>query len=558
MSCRSCLSLLTLAVLAGCPAEPDDKGDTDTVDTDSDSDSDTVDTDVDTDVVDTDVVDTDDGIEDTTIHDLRLDTSGTIDIGDTVRISNAVVVAIRTTPADGRAFVIQDGISTSYGGLYVQVDAGASLPAVGDLVTVVGRYTEDNLGNAAAVIPIQTRATIVVSTSVAGASWSRTGAGTLPAPRQVDPAAFLGTAELYESMLVRLRGSGDLVVTTPGPDATSFRVKVGTQTQTANVDSHFYDVFALYPDLKVGDTFTEIDGVAEWVAGRHAVNPLQAVDLVGYVSADTDVPVDTDTDTDTDTDDTDDTDTLTGHDSDTFLGADTDPDTDPDTDIDPWRDTTVSQIRAGVHTNGQLLRLTGMIVTGVRYRVSPPASNAFSMQQPGAVADAGMWVFVGSTQTLPAIGDEVDVIGLYEEVPTTASSPPANTLSQLTVDANHPQTSIFTVSTGNTLPAPIPVGLATFQSSTTAEPYESMLVRLDGATNLTVLANPLTNGDFRVSMTGTTDEVIVEEQLYDLRGTHPVGRNDTFEAIVGVVHYEVTAYKLAPTVAADAINYVDN
>jgi predicted extracellular nuclease len=108
------------------------------------------------------------------------------------------------------------------------------------------------------------------------------------------------------------------------------------------------------------------------------------------------------------------------------------------------------------------------------------------------------------------------------------------------------------------VPTPVDLTLGDLLLATTAEPYESMLVRITDPSGLNVTTNPNINHEFRVQVGGAGAELIVDDHYFDLTGFHGVNVGDTMTSLTGVVHYEGTSYKLGPTTSADAAGWVDN
>ncbi|MCB9683210.1 MAG: hypothetical protein H6733_17220 [Alphaproteobacteria bacterium] len=270
-------------------------------------------------------------------------------------------------------------------------------------------------------------------------------------------------------------------------------------------------------------------------------------DAVIVDSDDTDGPDDTESDTPVS-----DTDRAT----DTFEGGDTDTGVDTDPAPDLVVRTTIPNIHAGIHTPGQTLRIDGSVVTAVRLAANPPATNGFAVQDPSVTENGGLYIHVASSTNLPAVGDVVDLVGLYEEWPATAV-PMTDTMARLNILTTLPLTSWTRTGTAS-LPPAQEVDLATLQQFATAERYESMLVHLSEATPLDVVTNPIaTNGEFRVSTVGSADQVIVDTQFFDLRTVFTVNRGDGVNALTGVCYFEVNGYKIAPRGLGDVDTWID-
>lgn len=249
--------------------------------------------------------------------------------------------------------------------------------------------------------------------------------------------------------------------------------------------------------------------------------------------------IDDDVDTDvadTDVADTDDTDTLDTADS----GA------------GPLF-ASVPFVHAGIYPLNSRLRFRDLVVTAVRYRASPPASNGIVVQDPTKADNAGLYVDLDNTpqSQLPAIGDEVAFTGLYIEDPVGGTG--TNALSVVVVDPADPRASL-SITGATDLPEPVVLTLATLLVPASAEPYESMRIRVDGP--LTVTTEPNSFGDVKVKVGAT--EATLSARFYDLRtGYSGLGTSDTMTSLSGVLFWEGTSYKIATTVRADAAGFVD-
>ncbi len=562
--------LLSFAWFAGACVEPGPVDDTDTeVETDVETDL-TDDTDPpETDSTDeTDVVD----VHVTTIQTLRRNLDALTE-GTRVRISGVVVTAVRSV-GQPRGFTVQDPALTAFAGLFVGVDA-AALPVVGDVVTVTGGYQEDEDGNPSAPAPAQTLTRVDVTTADPDSGWEKTATGTLPNPATVTLSDLSQAAETWESMRVRVLDRDRLEITQVFDDGEAFDVqRVGQSGSTRRIGSVFRLLTGDLAGLAVNDTFGLIDGVLFWQSGRHVVGPVNGGDLGDYevytpdtdtdtvdtdtVSTDeTDVDTETDTDTDSDTIDTTpfETDTY-----DPFETGDTDTDTDLNTTYTP---TTPANIRLQIHSPGQYLQLSNLVVTARRIRVSPASTNGFFAQDPNVSQNGGIFVHMAAEQTIPQVGDVVTVVGIYEEWPS-GNPVPGGTQSRLNAGSVYPDTSVMVLSSGATLPTPIELGLVDLATPLTgtgaAEKFESMRVRLtDASGGFAVKTNPSGTGEFQIGPQSTgTDRLRITEQIFDLRSLYSVNTADTFTSLTGVVHHQVTAYKFTATQAGDVVGYVDN
>lgn len=561
---RSIVWSLTAMALVGCTGKPDtgdtDAVDTDVLDTDPDVVVDTDDTDVvpdtdDTDVVvvdtdDTDVIDTDTGVAtatDTTIHVIR-QRSGGFGFGDLLHINAVTVVEVRSSANGPRGFTVQEA-GTENAALWVDVAAPYILPAEGVSVGVVGVYRE--LGNGPAGSGTQTQ--LQISGALAGTEWIQLGPSTRPSPVVITPTDFNSNPEPYESMRVVLLDTPRLFVSN-GPYADdSFTLTPDGTLYDISVLPLFYNMHGsppgALPNLGVGDSFSAMAGTVWYDNSGYALAPTALADGLAYLAYV--APTDTDTAVPTDTD------TTGGGDTDTVV---TPPDTALDTDVGPLT-ADVEKLRSGIYTVGTIgmpnyLTFAGGVVTAVRFRSNPPATNAVAVQWPAFSSKGGLYVWLSNAQTLPAIGDVIDFTGNYVEDPN-GGLVPNSTLATIRIEPSNTNANWSTTGTA-ALPAPVDLTVGDLLLATTAEPYESMLVRITDPAGLNVTTNPNSNHEFRVQVGGAGAEIIVDDHYFDLTNVHGVNVGDTMTSLTGVVHYEGTSYKLGPTTAADAAGWVDN
>ncbi len=173
--------------------------------------------------------------------------------GTSVTLAGLVVTAANAE----HGFFVQDLVLTSYAGIYVYAP-GEVLPAVGDVVTVVGTYTE-YFGQSELTDP-----TVTI-----------TGTAALPEPRLVSPCD-IGTAgplaEPLEGMLAQVE---DVTVTDDAPDTTDYdEFVVGN---CLRVDDFLYDAL----DQPAVDTdYSLLTGVVGYSFDNHKLYPRDAADLL--------------------------------------------------------------------------------------------------------------------------------------------------------------------------------------------------------------------------------------------------------------------------------------
>jgi hypothetical protein len=195
---------------------------------------------------------------------------------------------------------------------------------------------------------------------------------------------------------------------------------------------------------------------------------------------------------------------------------------------------TIYEIQEGVVPTGSEVDITAVIVTAV-------GPSGLFVQEPGSGPYSGIFVFTGGMSGA-SIGDEVDVSG------TTAEQDGLTEIVTGMGGAVNP-----TGGSGVVI-APEVVALAELADPRTAEPWEGVLVRVEGA--LTVEALP---GFSEFDVGDGTDVVRIDDFVYDAladAGAFPeLGIGAGFSAIQGPLHYTFAAFKIAPRAAADLEGY---
>ena len=172
--------------------------------------------------------------------------------GDSVAISDVVVTGIRASGG----FFVQDPAAAEYGGLYVY-DRGATTVALGDVVSVVGTYTE-----------------YFGLTEITDPTVTPTGSAAVPDPIEVDPcdvATGGARAEPLEGMLVVVR---DVALTDANPDGTADydEFEVGG---CLRVDDFLWDAL----DQPASGAWSSITGVALYSFDNAKIAPRAASDM---------------------------------------------------------------------------------------------------------------------------------------------------------------------------------------------------------------------------------------------------------------------------------------
>jgi predicted extracellular nuclease len=204
-------------------------------------------------------------------------------------------------------------------------------------------------------------------------------------------------------------------------------------------------------------------------------------------------------------------------------------------------DDTIYDIQMEVIASGTDVVVQGVVVTGVldtRFWVQEPGSGEYS----GIVvyaADQGDVLGVSDLQ----IGDVVDVSGTVLEYQDEYTE----------IDVSQGTGTL--VVTGTTTPLePDLVDISVFGSDDTAEPWESTLVRIEGALDVTAL-DPMYD-EFTVAI--GSDEVVIDDFLYDALAADDFpnfAEGATFTAIQGPVNFFIGVWKIMPRSADELEGY---
>jgi hypothetical protein len=257
-------------------------------------------------------------------------------------------------------------------------------------------------------------------------------------------------------------------------------------------------------------------------------------------ATDTD-PTATDTDT-TSATDTDATATDTDTTTDSGTATDTTTDTDSGTDTDTTgglEDDTIYDIQEEVIAPGSDVDVQGVIVTA-------KGPEGLFVQEPPGGEYSGVWVYVGDMGPDISglqLGDEVDILGVADDF---------NGLTEINAAMG------MVNPTGNQglLPAPELVELALVADPVAAEPWEGVLIRIEGAP-LGVVDEP---GFDEFVVSDMVDTLYVDEMMYDVYENLPdfpdFGIGATFTAINGPLHFSFDNFKIAPRMLADLEGYM--
>jgi hypothetical protein len=221
-----------------------------------------------------------------------------------------------------------------------------------------------------------------------------------------------------------------------------------------------------------------------------------------------------------------------------------------DTDIPPDY-AKVPFVHAGIYTLDSYLHFHDLVVTAVRYRATPPASNGVIVQDPAYVDNAGLYIDLDNTQTLPEVGDLLDFVGVYVEDPIGGAG--VDALSTIVIDPID-SASYFTITGSADLPDPVTLTLDDLLDSSVAETYESMRIHVEGPIN--VVSNLNGYGEVKLASVGGSEDVQLSPRFYDFAtGIPTVANGDSFADVDGVLFWERNAYKIATTAPGDLLGY---
>lgn len=192
---------------------------------------------------------------------------------------------------------------------------------------------------------------------------------------------------------------------------------------------------------------------------------------------------------------------------------------------------TIIDLQMGAYAVGSQIVVEDAVVTGVRY-------NGFFMTEDPNAAYAGVWVFTGAAPGV-AVGDLVDVAGLYEEyydfTEINVSSDPNG---YVTVVGEH---------MGAIYPLPVTVT----ELATGGEAYEGCFIMVtDG---MVVVNAPNTYGEWRVESYEAPGQYLwMDDYWYD---DTTVQLGDCYDCATGMLAYSFGTFRLEPI--AGAICVVD-
>lgn len=206
--------------------------------------------------------------------------------------------------------------------------------------------------------------------------------------------------------------------------------------------------------------------------------------------------------------------------------------------------TSIYDVQMGIVAAGEDVTIAGVIVTGVF-----GASGIF-VQDPAGGEYSGLYVDGGLTDVSAlSIGDEVDISGVVTEelFPSIAGLTTLDTIAG----------SITATGATGLDPVAVVVAVDTLVDPVTAEPWESVLIQIQEASPLAIVAEP-GNDEFDVSAGGAVTRVDdLLYNVYDFPDVYPVFTIEaSFSAMTGVLNYAQGQFKLAPRQDSDLSGYI--
>ncbi|MCA9690472.1 MAG: hypothetical protein KC636_12745 [Myxococcales bacterium] len=203
---------------------------------------------------------------------------------------------------------------------------------------------------------------------------------------------------------------------------------------------------------------------------------------------------------------------------------------------------TIPMLRMGQVTEGETVTVSGALVAApFRIYGSMDQYAQLYLADPAGGQWSGIYLFtfadVAAELTL-AVGDTVSVTGTYSEY---------NGVSQLEVD-----NAANIVATGQgTLPAPVVVAASTLADVASAEPYESVVVRVEA---VDVIDDSLGFGNFELS----GGLILNNQYLFEAGESFSPKGGDSFEALIGplaVNSFQDPYFYIAPRDFDDIIGW---
>lgn len=227
---------------------------------------------------------TDSGAIDTTIPNIRDNTGGWAT--DTLlRIRGGAVTATYTGSGGVPSFTVQAPGTSSRGALLVRVQGGASLPSVGDEVSVTGAYEEFSLAGGLVDATV-----LKIGPTWPGTTFEVTGSAAALSALVRDPVQLETNRDDYEFMLIKLeeRDTNTEIVplrVTSAPNAAGrFDVRGSGPFTLIPIAPVLHNLTTTFPDLDAGSTFNSLTGpyLVSLATGAAELAPRSAADALGY------------------------------------------------------------------------------------------------------------------------------------------------------------------------------------------------------------------------------------------------------------------------------------
>jgi predicted extracellular nuclease len=159
--------------------------------------------------------------------------------------------------------------------------------------------------------------------------------------------------------------------------------------------------------------------------------------------------------------------------------------------------------------------------------------------QDGTGPYSGIYVYYHWKETStnkPAVGDEVEVTGIYKEF----------------YDVSEIGTAMFTkLGTGTVPQAEVVSAADVVTGGAKAEEYEGVLIKVENVTVSEYITD--TAGTQEFGFTDTTTGLIVKADIYDFIAADKPALGTTFSSVTGPLHYSYGDFKLLPRNAADLV-----
>jgi hypothetical protein len=212
---------------------------------------------------------------------------------------------------------------------------------------------------------------------------------------------------------------------------------------------------------------------------------------------------------------------------------------------EPGEDDTLYEVQDGTIPEGTTVTVNGIVVTAI-------APNGVFAQEPAGGQYSGIFLFSSTDDGGPdlavlAPGDVIDIVGDTDEF---------FGLTEIVLTAG----SMSVVSTGGAVPAPDAITPADIIDEATGEPWECVLVRVEGDLVVTDTDPEAQANVNEFVVNDGSDDMIVDDFIYDIvdEGGATFAGFDvgaSFTAVQGPVNFSFGLHKVAPREADDLEGY---